>query len=142
LPCSNSPPISTPTIDRAAKSLIQTIRQNEKAIDKSKLGEWATWVKKYGLDTPFADPVLARIQAEYKSYADLNPALHGYRSAESAHSFEQLVGGLQKNPEAAIASIEGLTETGAHAVNPKLNNATSGGGGAVKKWNPVSGRYE
>jgi hypothetical protein len=129
-------------IDRAAKSLIQTIRQNEKAIDKSKLGEWATWVKKYGLDTPFADPVLARIQAEYKSYADLNPALHGYRSAESAHSFEQLVGGLQKNPEAAIASIEGLTETGAHAVNPKLNNATSGGGGAVKKWNPVSGRYE
>lgn len=113
-------------IDRAGQSLIQTIRDNEKSIDRSKLGEWSTWVKKYGLDTPFADPTLAGIQAEFKSFADLNPALHGYRSAESAHSFEQLVGGLQKNPEAAIASIQGLVKTGAHAINPRTGNETAG----------------
>ncbi len=132
-------------IGRAANSLIESIKNNGKELDKAKLGDWSTWVKKYGLDTPFGDPTLARIQAEYKSFADLNPALHGYRSAESAHSFEQLVGGLQKNPNAAIASIQGLVDTGAHAINPNVSATGPESGGAPKathRYNPATGQAE
>jgi hypothetical protein len=115
-------------VTRAGNALISDIQANEKAIDQSKLGSWLTWVKKYGLNTPFADPVLGRLQAEYMSWAALNPAMHGYRSVQAMKAFEDLVGGLQKNPEAAIASLRGTLQT-ASAVNPALK----GGGEGTKE---------
>lgn len=113
-------------VTRASDELINDIQANEKSIDKSKLGDWLTWVKKYGLDTPFADPTLARLQSEYTSFAALNPAMHGYRSVQAMQGFEGLVGGLQKNPEAAIEALRGIQQT-AGAINPGLSKTGKSG---------------
>jgi hypothetical protein len=85
------------------QTLIHDIRAN-----MEKLGTVDAWVKKYGLDTPIADPVLARLQGELSSFAALQPAQHGFKAASAMETFDKLIGGLQKNPEATIATIEGI----------------------------------
>jgi hypothetical protein len=105
-------------VTRAGNDLISDIQANAKSIDKTKLGDWLNYVKQYGLDSPVADPTLARLQSEFMSFAALNPAMHGYRSVDAMHAFERMVGGLQKNPEAAIESIKGILQT-AGEFNPQ-----------------------
>lgn len=113
-------------VQRVGDDVIQAIKDNAQSIDKTQLGTWQAWVEKYGLDTPYADPLLANLQARFMSFAALNPAMHGYRSVDAMHAFEKLVGGLQKNPEAAIASIQGIMQTAAE-FNP--GGGYKGGGG-------------
>lgn len=91
---------------KAGDMLIRDITDN-----KSDLGSLATWVQKYGLNTPIADPSLARLQAELASFAALQPAQHGFRSQSAMEAFEKIIGGLQQNPDATIATIKGITET-------------------------------
>lgn len=86
---------------------------------RDKLGDLYAWVQQYGLNTPIADPELAGLYASLKSFAALQPVIHGYRSTSALETFEKIVGGLQKAPDATIASIEGLMQ-GGQAVNPAL----------------------
>ena len=83
----------------------------------SKLGTLNAWVQKKGLNTPIADPDLAGLQAELSSFAALQPVQHGFRSTDALKTFEAIIGGLQKNPKATIASIRALSQT-ARAINP------------------------
>ena len=82
-------------------------------------------VKKHGINAPYVgDPVLAHLQSELKTFAALQPAMHGFRSRSAQEAFENIIGDVQKNPEATIASIQGILGT-AKAINPTLGGDTS-----------------
>ena len=101
-------------VTRAGAQLIRDIEAN-----RAELGTLGTWVSKYGLNTPIADPKLARLQSEMASFAALNPAMHGARGLHAMEHFERLVGGLQQNPDASIEGIRGIIQT-AGEINPNL----------------------
>jgi hypothetical protein len=103
-------------VTRAGEQLITDIQAN-----KQRLGTLATWVKKYGLNTPIADPELARLQSELSTFSALQPAMHGFRSKSAMETFDKVIGGLQKNPDATIQSIQGILQT-AGQINPALQN--------------------
>lgn len=93
-------------VQRSGERLISDIKAHA-----NDLGTLQTWVEKYGLNTPIADPELARLQAELATFSALQPAMHGFRSRSAMEAFDAIIGGLQKNPEATIASIEGILQT-------------------------------
>jgi hypothetical protein len=103
-------------VTRAGDQLITDIQAN-----KQRLGTLAAWVKKYGLNTPIADPELARLQSELSTFSALQPAMHGFRSKSAMETFDKVIGGLQKNPDATIQSIQGILQT-AGQINPALQN--------------------
>jgi len=113
---------------RMGDTLIQHIYANS-----AKLGTLGAWVQKYGLNTPVADPDLAQLQGELSSFAALQPVQHGFRSTDALHTFETIIGGLQKNPAAMIRTIRALNETAA-AINPTIKN----GGSAAPKAAPAA----
>jgi hypothetical protein len=95
---------------------------------KDRLGTLDAWVEKFGLNTPIADPLLARVQAELSSFAALQPAQHGFRSHNAMEAFQHIIGGLQQNPDATIAAIRGITATTSqglpkHMGGPSTNAA-------------------
>jgi hypothetical protein len=104
-------------VARGGEQLISDIQAN-----KSRLGTLSSWVEKYGLDTPIADPQLAGLQAELSTFAALQPAMHGFRSKSAQEAFQKIIGEVQKNPDATIASIRGILKT-AGAINPQLSGA-------------------
>lgn len=120
-------------VQRAGGSLIDDIQAN-----KGQLGTLAAWVKKYGLNTPIADPNLARLQAELGTFAALQPAMHGFRGSNAIQTFQNIIGGLQKNPDATIASIQGILSTSG-AVLPGRGGAPQGGG--APRVGTVEGGY-
>lgn len=111
-------------VQRDAESLISDIQAN-----RDKMGTLAAWVEKNGLNTPIADPTLAGLQAELSTFAALQPAMHGFRGGNALETFEKIVGGLQKNPDATIASIRGIAKTAAN-LSPKVQGTNQGGIGA------------
>jgi hypothetical protein len=108
-------------VERGGEQLIGDIQAN-----KDKLGTLGAWVNKHGLNTPIADPDLAGLQSELKTFAALQPAMHGFRSRSAQEAFENIIGDLQKNPDATIASIRGILKT-AGAINPNMNNGAESG---------------
>lgn len=108
-------------VERAGENVIADLNANRKS-----LGTLGAWVMKHGLNTPIADPTLQGIQAELASFAALNPAMHGARGTEAMKHFEQLIGGLQQNPDATIAGIRAIMKT-AGAINPNVNATPKGG---------------
>ena len=126
-------------VTRAGDDLIKDIKANKKALAGAKLGTLQAWVEKHGLNTPFVDdPELARLQAKIATFAALQPAMHGFRSRSAMESFETIIGGLQKDPDNMIASIEGIMGT-AGAINPtfgKDKTSPDGGRGGKRKRNP------
>lgn len=112
-------------VQRAGADLISDIQAN-----REKIGTLTAWVKKYGLNTPIADPTLAKLQAELGTFAALQPAMHGFRGTNAIDTFQNIIGGLQKNPDATIASIQGILRT-AGAINPGAS--AQGGGPAASK---------
>ena len=107
-------------VTRGGQALIADINAN-----KEKLGTLLAWVKKHGINAPYVgDPVLAHLQSELKTFAALQPAMHGFRSRSAQEAFENIIGDVQKNPEATIASIQGILGT-AKAINPTLGGDTS-----------------
>lgn len=108
---------------RAADDLIKEIKAH-----KDELGSLTTWVEKYGLDTPIADPDLAGIQASVASYAALQPVIHGFRGTNALDTFEKIIGGLQKDPDATIASIQGMQGITKAILPPKETPAASSAG--------------
>jgi len=120
-------------VSRAGGDLIKDIQAN-----REQLGTLAAWVKKHGINTPIGDPKLAGLQSELKTFAALQPAMHGFRSRSAQEAFENIIGDLQKNPDATIASIQGIMKT-AGAINPNLGKGgagDTGGDSAKRKRNP------
>jgi hypothetical protein len=58
-----------------------------------------------------ADPQVRELFTHLKSFAALQPALHGSRGIGMQKEFEVAAGKLQDNPEAAMAAIESLMGT-------------------------------
>jgi hypothetical protein len=110
-------------VARSGDQLISDIQSNRES-----LGTLSTWVAKHGLNTPIADPKLAGLQAELGTFAALQPAMHGFRSHSAMESFQNIIGGLQKNPDATIASIRGILKT-TSAINPGLAQVPNAGSG-------------
>jgi hypothetical protein len=116
-------------VSRAGTGLIDDIKAN-----KDQLGTLLAWVKKHGINTPIGDPKLAGLQSELKTFAALQPAMHGFRSRSAQEAFENIIGDLQKNPDATIASIQGIMKT-AGAINPNLESGAEAGGDKNKNKN-------
>jgi hypothetical protein len=114
-------------VQRAGEKLITEIQAN-----RENLGTLSTWVMKHGLNTPIADPKLAELQADLSTFAALQPAMHGFRSHSALETFNKVIGGLQKNPDATIAAIRGILST-ASAISPgqQTNGAPSGASAEV-----------
>jgi hypothetical protein len=131
-------------VERSGNTLIQTIQAN-----RDKIGTVGAWIKKNGLNTPMADPTLEGIRTEIASFAALNPAMHGARGAQAMQHFEDLIGGVQQNPDATIAGIHGLIRGAAQPIlgqnqGPKVGDVEGGyrfkGGNAADKnsWEKVT----
>ena len=122
-------------VERSGGQLINDIKSHAQD-----LGTLSAWVQKYGLNTPIADPELAKLQSELSTFAALQPAMHGFRARSAMEAFENIIGGLQQNPEATIASIQGILQTAGN-INPTRKGSTSSqgapGGGASA---PSSGK--
>lgn len=104
-------------VTRAGNDLINTLEAN-----KADLGTLGAWVKVHGLNTPIADPRIAAIQSQLRSFAALNPAMHGARGAQAIKHFEQVIGGAQQNPDATISTIRSIIGTAGN-INPGLSPA-------------------
>ena len=131
-------------VERSANDLIHTIQTN-----RDKVGSVGAWVQKYGLNTPMADPALEGIRAQIASFAALNPAMHGARGASAMKHFEDVIGGVQQNPDATIAGIRGIVRGAAQPIlgqnaGPKVGDVEGGyrfkGGNASDKnnWEKVA----
>jgi hypothetical protein len=57
------------------------------------------------------DPKIQKLYANMQSFYAMQPAVHGFRNAEFVKDFDSFVGGLQTNPEATLAGLEGLKPT-------------------------------
>lgn len=101
-------------VQRSGEQLIADIQAHAKD-----LGTLSAWVQKHGLNTPIANPELAQLQAELGTFAALQPSMHGFRGGNALQTFDNIIGGLQKNPDATIASIRGILKTSS-AINPDL----------------------
>lgn len=92
------------------------------------LGKLSSYYKQWLAGTPISDPVAAQMMGELMSLAAMQPALHAFRSTNAMESFEKLIGGLAKDPDATIATIQGLLKT----PQAFTNMAHGGGGGHTK----------
>lgn len=79
--------------------------------DRDMLGNLESYYKQWTAGTPIADPRAAGLMSELMSFAAMQPAMHGFRSSSAMESFEKLIGGLAKDPDATIASINGILKT-------------------------------
>lgn len=128
-------------VNDAGEDLIKQINSN-----RDDFGTLAAWVKKNGLNTPVADPRLAGLQSALSTFAALQPALHGFRSHDAMKEFQSIIGGVQNNPDAAIASIRAIQRTAA-SVNPKLAKPSAptvklkAPDGTVKEFTADEARY-
>lgn len=118
-------------VERAGAGLIEDINKH-----RNDLGTISAWVQKYGLNTPIANPELANLQAELTTFAALQPAMHGFRARSALEAFNNVIGGLQQDPDATIAAIQGILKTAGY-INPTKGEpkspkgATGGGTGST-----------
>lgn len=106
-------------VDRAATDLINQINAH-----KDKLGNPSAIIQSAILGTPWADPQTAELRSQIATFAALQPSMHGFRGQDAMRQFEKILGGIPNNPDALIASINGITRT-AGAINPGLANRHS-----------------
>jgi hypothetical protein len=57
------------------------------------------------------DPKIAKLYSSLTSFYALNPAIHGFRNFEFVKDMPSFIGGLERDPEATIAGLEGLRPT-------------------------------
>lgn len=111
-------------IERLAPQIIDDINANREI-----LGNIGSYYKEWLSGTPVSDPHAAQLMTELMSFAAMQPALHAFRSTNAMEAFEKLIGGLAKNPDATIATIQGLLKTPEAFTNlpsrggPKTPNA-------------------
>lgn len=106
-------------VGRAAMPLIYTIQAN-----KDKFGDIQSILNSAFLGTPLSDPASQELASQIKSFAALNPSMHGFRGTNALNEFEKLLGGLPNNPDALVQGILGIVKT-AGAINPALKTGTT-----------------
>jgi hypothetical protein len=95
------------------------------------LGKLSSYIKQGTLGTPLADQQAAYLSSQLKTFAALQPAMHGFRSRSAQEAFEKIIGGLAQDPDATIGAIQGILKTaGAIAPNTKSGGAA---GGAIER---------
>ncbi len=126
-------------VNRMAEHVIQSFEAN-----RNQVGTLAAWVKKYGINTPIGDPKLSEMQAELFSFSSMSPALHQFRAVTAQEAAENILGGLQKNPDATIAALRVIGETTARAINPNIKTGGEEKGNAPNdksQWQQSNGKY-
>jgi hypothetical protein len=93
-------------IEKLGPQVIADINAN-----RAILGNLPSYYKQWLSGTPVSDPKAAELMSELMSFASTQPALHGFRSTNAMEAYEKILGGLAKNPDATIASINGLMKT-------------------------------
>lgn len=93
-------------IEQLAPQIIDDINAHRDVI-----GNLGSYYKQWMVGTPVSDPNAAQIMAELMSLAAMQPALHAFRSTNAMEAFEKMVGGLEKNPDSTIATINGMLKT-------------------------------
>ena len=121
-------------INNAGSELINQIEQH-----KDKFGNVQAILNSAFLNTPVADPESARLAAQLASFAALQPQLHGFRGQNALNEFEKMIGGLPKNPEALVSSIQGIMKTAGVVASPGASSSAAGSkasasGGTEKKF--------
>jgi hypothetical protein len=103
-------------IERLVPAVIADINANREV-----LGHLSSYYKSWLAGTPVSDPNAAKMMGELMSLAAMQPALHAFRSRSALESFEKIIGGLAKDPDSTIATIQGMLKTpeAFTAVNPK-----------------------
>lgn len=115
-------------IERLAPEVVADINAN-----RDILGNLSSYYKQWLTGTPVGDPKAAQLMTELMSLAAMQPALHAFRSHSALDAFEKMIGGLAKNPDATIASIEGLMKTPEAFTNLAHGNKS----GAPESQEPV-----
>ncbi len=126
-------------VNRMGEHVIQSFEAN-----RDKVGTLLAWIKKYGINTPIGDPILSEMQAELFSLSSMSPALHQFRAVTAQEAAENILGGLQKNPNATIAAIRVISETTAKAINPNIKTDVEEKGNAPNdksQWQQSNGKY-
>ena len=126
-------------IENLAPQVIADINAN-----RAILGNLSSYYKQWLAGTPVADPKAAQMMSELMSLAAMQPALHAFRSTNAMESFEKMIGGLAKDPDATIATINGLMKTPQAFTNlvhgkgntPAQNNTppATGGRPSFAEW--------
>jgi hypothetical protein len=93
------------------------------------LGKLSSYYKQWLAGTPVSDPVASQLMAEIMSLAATQPALHAFRSASALEAFEKVIGGLAKDPDSTIATIQGLMKL--PGTFTSMPNRTGNAGGAA-----------
>lgn len=89
------------------------------ADNADKLGKLSDYYQNKALNTPISDPTLSKIAAVLSSVAAMQAGVHQFRGMNVHDTFLAIIGGLQKNPDAIVSSLQGLNMT-ARAINPAL----------------------
>jgi len=89
------------------------------------------------------DPKIAKLYSTMQSFYAMQPAIHGFRNAEFVKDFNSFVGGLERNPEATLAGLEGLKPTmqsiakeGKTFHRRIVEGDNAGGGGGAIEYKP------
>jgi hypothetical protein len=106
-------------VNRAGTDIITQLQSPD---NREILGNLGSYIKQGTLGTPLADQKAAYLSSQLKTFAALQPAMHGFRARSVQEAFEKIVGGLAQDPDATIASIQGILKT-AGAINPKSAGA-------------------
>lgn len=117
-------------ISTAADGLIKTITDH-----RDKVGNVQAIIESAFLGTPIADPELAGIATEIASFAALQPAMHGFRGQDALREFMKLIGGVPKDADALIASINAIKKTAGY-FNPKKQSGAGGGNAPAAAGTP------
>jgi hypothetical protein len=112
-------------IKTAGDQLIASIEQN-----RASLGNLGSYWNQYTNGTPIADPKTAGLMAQLASFAALQPTLHGFRSEAALKGFEDIIGGVPKNPDALEAAIKAIQGTAAIIATGGGREFQQGGGPA------------
>ena len=119
-------------VDRAGNQLITELHD---PTNREILGKLNSYIKEGTLGTPLADARAAKLSAELKTFAALQPSMHGFKARSSQEAFEKIIGGLAQDPDATIGSIEGILQT---AANIKGDQGGGGGGFKVPEDAPAA----
>jgi hypothetical protein len=109
-------------IEQLAPKVVEDINANRLI-----LGKLSSYYKQWLSGTPIADPKAAQMMGELMSLAATQPALHAFRSTNAMEAFEKLIGGLAKDPDAMIATINGLMKLPETFTSMPQRHAAGGG---------------
>ncbi len=100
-------------------------------------GQWSRLERGLGAD----DPAVSTLYTHLKSFASLQPGLHGTRGVGMQKEFERAVGDMHQsagNLKASIDSLVGTAQSFKDVGNPRKVPA----GAATHRYNPATGKIE